>query len=116
MSQEVQIIAGILVLSQLVQAFLTFHNARKEASKPIDELRAADAKQIEAIGKLKRDVETLKNDVDKAFDKERALENNTLVLEKAILAIIEHELDGNHTAKLQESKQELEDIIFHKTK
>lgn len=116
MSQEVQIIAVILILSQLAQAFLTFRSARKEAVRPIDELRAADAKQVEAISKIKRDIETMKVDIDHAFDKYRALEQSTLVLEKAILALIEHELDGNHTAKLEESKQELEDIIFHKTK
>ena len=56
-------------------------------------------------------MDSLKTDVDKAFVKERTLENNTVVLEKAILALIEHELDGNHTAKLEESKKELEDII-----
>ena len=49
MTQEVQIIAVILVLSQLAQAFLTFRSAKKEATRPIDELKEADAKQVEAI-------------------------------------------------------------------
>lgn len=111
MSQELQVIAVILILSQLAQAFLTFRSARKEANRPIEELRSTDIQHAEAIGQIKRDIENINVDLDHAFNKYRALEQSTLVLEKAILAIIEHELDGNHTAKLQESKQELENII-----
>jgi hypothetical protein len=116
MSQGVEIIAGLILLGQVVNAFMTFHSARKEATKPIEELRDADTKQIENIAQIRREIEVMKTDIDHAFDKYRALEMNNLVLEKAILALIEHELDGNHTAKLQESKEELENLIWHKTK
>ena len=111
MSQEVQIIAGVLVLSQLVQAFLTFHNARKEATKPIEELKEADAKQVEEIVAMKRDITLMKEDINHAFDKERALEQNNLVLERGMLALLNHALTGNNEEEMENAKASLEKMV-----
>jgi hypothetical protein len=53
----------------------------------------------------------MKSDLNHAFDKARDMEKNSLVLQRGVLALIYHELDGNHTQVLEEAKKELEDII-----
>jgi len=111
MSQEFQVFAALILLAQVVNAFMTFRSARIEANKPLEELRQADAKQMESIGQLKNEVKNIKDDLDHAFDKERKLEQSTLVLERGMLALISHSIDGNHTKDLQEAKNELETVI-----
>lgn len=115
MSQEVEIIAGLILLSQVVNAFLTFHTARKEATKPWQDLKDTDIRQQEQIGEIKRDIQIMKSDLNHAFDKARDMEKNSLVLQRGVLALIYHELDGNHTQVLEEAKKELEDIIWKKS-
>jgi len=110
----VGILAAIMVLSQVAQAWLTIHNARKEAVAPLEELREHDRKQDIELGEMKRDIEDMKDDINKAFDKERALEKNNLIIERGMLALISHEIDGNHTKDLEDAKGELEKVVWGK--
>ena len=113
-NNSVGIIAAIMVISQVAQAWLTIHNARKEAVAPLENLREHNRKQDQEIGEIKRDITEMKEDIDKAFDKERALEKNNLIIERGMLALISHEIDGNHTKDLEEAKEELEKVVWNK--
>ena len=110
-TNAVNILATLLVVSQAINAFLTIKNFSKEMRKPIEELKARDSQLEKDYSELNCRMKSLKEDVDHAFDKQRTLEQNSLVLERSILALIMHELDGNHTQALTDARKELEDVI-----
>ena len=114
--QDIGLIAAILVIGQVANALLTLRNFRKEANQPMEDLKQTDRMLQDSIGQLRQELSILKKDVDHAFDKERELESNTLVLERGVLALIYHELDGNHTQVLEEAKVELERVVWNNHK
>lgn len=116
MTQEMEIFAGLIFLAQVANAILTLRTLRKEANQPLEDLKQTDRLLQESIGQLRQEVNTMKADLDHAFDKERELEKNNLVLQRGVLALIYHELDGNHTQVLEEAKTELEKVVWHKSK
>ena len=89
----------------------------------------------DAIKKLKEPAETQKthfNEIDKRLDGMEArmaehekyfdndkkhielLEEGNRVTQKALLALMSHSLDGNHTEELEEAKKQLHDYLLNK--
>lgn len=67
--------------------------------------------------RLKRHDEMLDNDNQrlKALEAWRAEKNDSeRLIMKALYAIMQHSLDGNHTQKIKDSMDELEKFIFNK--
>jgi len=75
--------------------------------------------QAERLGKLeitvtevKKDMETMKTDIDHAFDKIRENEASSRTSDRALLALLNHALNGNNQKEMEEVKRDLEQHIW----
>lgn len=101
----IQIIAaGIVLLGSAGGVVVTLY---RYARKPNDSQNA----------RLDKHDQLLDNDNQrlKALEAWRAEKNNSeRLIMKALYAIMQHSLDGNHTQKIKDSMDELEKFIFNK--
>lgn len=77
--------------------------------------------QTERLGKLegsmaevKKDIGTIKNDLNHAFDKIRETEASNRTSDRALLALLNHALDGNNKDEMEEVKRDLQQHIWKK--
>ena len=99
-------------LMQLIQIFLTIcggiitiGGACAIIFKVIDRHRKPDKNRDEMI---KKHSEQLDNDNRRL----KELENGNKVIMQALLAIMSHELDGNHTTQLQQAHDSLKEYLI----
>ena len=103
-------VAGVLTIFNLVDKIISWV---KEVKKPQTDLEARIAKLEKAVegeyrlifadyeARFKRDLERI-NEIEKS---------NKLV-QKSLLALMQHAIDGNNTTKLKEVADELNEYIF----
>ena len=99
--------AGVLTLFNLIDRIIQYANKPKETT---DE--------------LKRRIETLERKTDEDFkekfdnyDKElNAIKESTAVIQRGLLALLKHSIDGNNTDGLKESEKELTDYLTGKSR
>lgn len=99
-------------LTQLFQIFLamcgaiiTIGGAWAVIKGIKDKMKAPDT---ERDIQLKKHSEQLDNDNKRL----KALEEGNKVIMQAMLALMSHELDGNHTEQLQKAKKDLEEYLI----
>ena len=106
----VAVIAGVLAFIVLVgNAVKTMNDWRQHASKPTDDKIADHEQRISDLEECCSEVKgKLKADWDFQQDE---LEMNQLML-KSIKRLLQHAVDGNDTAKLQEMEQEIDEYLL----
>ena len=103
--KTVLIVAGILTLFNLVDRIIAYANKPKETT---DE--------------LKRRIEMLERKTDEEYkqkfdniDKEIAgLKESNTVIQRGLLALLKHSIDGNYTDGLKRAEEELTDYLTNK--
>ena len=103
---DLSVIKDIAYLVLFAISVYGFYKSQKEtASQPLSELRA----RVEALElKSKEHDRMLANDLIRLKD----IENGTRVTQKAILALLEHGLDGNNIDAMQKAKDELQSYLI----
>ena len=87
--------AGVLTLFNLVDKII---NASRQAKEPLDD--------------IKRRIDVLEQ---KDFEKRiEELEKGNRILQKSILALLKHSIDGNNTEGLKKAEEELSDYLTSK--
>ena len=97
----VVIAAGVLTLFNVIDKIVT---AVKSAKNPVDE--------------LKRRVDELERKIQESYPKYDAkiaeIENGNRVVQKSILALLKHSIDGNNVEALKEAESELSNFLINK--
>lgn len=87
--------AGVLTLFNLVDKII---NASRQAKEPLED--------------IKRRIDVLEQ---KDFEKRiEELEKGNRILQKSILALLKHSIDGNNTEGLKKAEEELSDYLTSK--
>lgn len=96
--------ACIVAVAGAIAAVMRFwkwaHKASDENAQSLDEVKkwlASDKKRIENLEK----------------NQTEAVEQNKLLL-KAVVCLMSHELDGNHTKQLAETRDKIQDYLIEK--
>jgi hypothetical protein len=114
-------IAMTFTITQLLQLFVTacaaFGTIAGAVVIVIKIVQYFKKPDIERDEHLKRHKEMLDNDNKrlKALEEERKVQDETnRIIMKSLLAIMSHELDGNHTDQLRVAKGELEEYLINR--
>ena len=70
-----------------------------------------DALEV-SVTEVKRDMTTIKHDLDHAFEKTREIEASSRTSDRALLALLNHSLYGNNQKEMEEVKRDLEQHIW----
>lgn len=103
--------AGLITLSAVVKIIVDIIKKLKEPVETQNE-------KFEQINSRMDKFEARMDEHDKYFDNDKKhielLEEGNRVTQKAILALMSHALDGNHTDELEEAKNKLHDYLLEK--
>ena len=94
-------------------AFLLICNAVERIVATVKIARAPEAKQREEINRLKADVADIKEKLQK--DKEALEDSNKAnhITQEALLALLEHGLNGNNVEQMTKAKDKLHDYLIN---
>lgn len=103
-SQVLALCSAVILISSSVQVIVNFISKVMAPTKTQNER----LEQIEAT--LSKHEEYFRRDLGK-FDH---MDNSTRVTQRAILALLEHSIDGNEVDALKKAKSELQDFLIDK--
>lgn len=103
--------AGLITLSAVVKIIV---DVVKKLKEPVD----TQNQKFDQINQRLDGIEAKMKDYEEYFDNDKKridlLQEGNRVTQKAILALMSHALDGNHTDKLEEAKNKLHDYLLEK--
>lgn len=95
-------------------AFLLIANAVSMIVKAVKAARAPNAKQDERLAAL----EAWRADVDRKLMNDNAhlanIDSDNRVTQRALLALLDHGIDGNNIEQMQHAKEELQDHLINR--
>lgn len=111
----VGVVAVLLLISQLINLFNSTATAKKNASAPLDAVRADVTKNKEDIVEMKHVLIDIKRDVDHAHEKiretESKLEKTTKAQSKAFLALLLWAKSGGQdSSKIDDAINEISEL------
>lgn len=83
-------------------------------AKAIGWIRLPEKHQDETLADHEKRISELERKTDSDYDDIKKLNKEVKMVLKAVLAIMKHELDGNHTSDLLESQKSIEDYLTEK--
>lgn len=102
------------VVLAAASAVVLLSNAAEKIVKAVQAARAPNVKQEERIKAL----EDWRKDVDKRHDKDSkhfaALDAGNRVTQLALLALLDHGIDGNNIDQMQHAKEELQTHLINR--
>lgn len=113
------VVAGVFAMA--IAGINAFGSAAEKVSKGIAFLKRPNTLQYEKIAKLEQflqqDNERLKNhetQLNALNTRMGTTESGTRVTQRALLALLDHAIDGNNTKGLVRSKEEIQDYLTNK--
>lgn len=98
----------------LVSAFILIATAIEKIAKAVKVAKAPNDRQNERLDAL----ETWRTDVDRklSVDNDRLgdIDNANRVTQRALLALLDHSIDGNNIEQMQHAKEELQDHLINR--
>ena len=110
--QAIGVAIGALLI--LAGAVTTIGGAAEKIIKVVKAAKAPNDQQNERLDVLENHVKEI--DGYLAVDKKRldAFENSNRVTQRALLALLEHGIDGNSVKRMQDSREELESYLINR--
>lgn len=111
-STTIVIVAGVLTVLNLVDKIIGWV---KELKKPQDDIESRVEKLEKAIeGEYKLIFADYEQRFKRDLDRINEMERSNKIVQKSLLALMQHAIDGNHTDKLKAVAEELNDYILSK--
>lgn len=95
-------------------AIVLLSNAAEKIGKAIQTAKAPNVKQDERLDKVEKHLEEV--DSFLAIDKKRldSLDEGNRATQKALLALLDHSIDGNNIKQMQEAKEDLQNYLINR--
>ena len=106
-----EIWAAILAVASAV---VLLSNAAEKIGKAIQTAKAPNARQDERLDKVEKHLEEV--DTFLAIDKKRldSLEEGNRATQRALLALLDHGIDGNNIKQMQDAKEALQSHLINR--
>lgn len=106
-----EIWAAILAVASAV---VLLSNAAEKIGKAIQTAKAPNARQDERLDKVEKHLEEV--DTFLATDKKRldSLEEGNRATQRALLALLDHGIDGNNIKQMQDAKEALQSHLINR--
>jgi hypothetical protein len=98
----------------VASAIVLLSNAAEKIGNGIRAAKAPNAKQDERLDRVEKHLEEVDGFLD--IDKKRldSIEEGNRATQRALLALLDHGIDGNNTKQMQHAKEELQNHLINR--
>ncbi len=95
-------------------ALVLLSNAAEKIAKAVQIAKAPNARQDERLDKVEKHLEEIDGYLE--TDKKRldGIEDGNRATQRALLALLDHGIDGNNIAQMQHAKEELQNHLINR--
>ena len=106
-----EIMTAVLAIAS---AIVLLSNAAEKIGKAIQTAKAPSARQDERLDRVEKHLEEVDSFLD--VDKKRldSIEEGNRATQRALLALLDHGIDGNNTKQMQYAKEELQNHLINR--
>ena len=109
---DLTISEGWALLLASVSAFLLLANAFSVLVKAWKTFKAPNENQNERIGKCEERLGKVEDKLENDHKRIAANDEGNRLLQKAMLALLDHGIDGNNIAQMQHAKEDLQNYLI----
>ena len=106
-----EIWTGVLAIAS---ATVLLINAAEKIAKVVQAAKAPNARQDEILAELQEWRKKVDQALAKDLDRFDALDNGERVTQRALLALLDHGIDGNNIDQMQRAKEELQNHLINR--
>lgn len=100
-------------IAAVLAAIVLISNAAEKIVQAVKAAKAPNDQQNERLNAL----ESWRNDVDRKLDRDndrlRDIDSGNRVTQRALLALLDHGIDGNNIKQMQDAKEALQDHLIN---
>ncbi len=104
---------GALFLG-IASAIVLLVNAGEKIAQIIKVLKAPNDRQDDRIGKLEKRLEEVENKLDNDHARFALIAEDNRVTQHALIALLDHGLDGNNLEQMREAKADLHNHLINR--
>ena len=101
-------------LLYISSAVVLFSNALEKIIKAYKTAKAPDLKQNERLQELEKWKEKVERRLSNDNDRLRDIEKGERATQRALLALLDHGIDGNNIKQMQDAKEELQNHLINR--
>ena len=101
-------------LLSISSAVVLFSNALEKIIKAYKTAKAPDLKQNERLQELEKWKEKVERRLSNDNDRLRDIEKGERATQRALLALLDHGIDGNNIKQMQDAKDELQNHLINR--
>lgn len=102
------------IVAWVAAAVVLLANAGEKIAKIVQTVRAPNAHQDERLNSLEKRMTEAEKRLDKGRHHFDAIDESNRVTQLALLALLDHGLDGNNKTQMQHAKEELQQHLINK--
>ena len=106
-----EICTGVLAVAS---AIVLLANAAEKIAKAVKAAKAPNARQDEILADLLEWKKKVDQALAKDLDRFNALDNGERVTQRALLALLDHGIDGNNIEQMRHAKEELQNHLINR--
>ena len=95
-------------------AFVLLANAAEKIAKAVQLAKAPSARQDERLDKVEKHMKEIDGFLAKDKLRLDSLEDGNRVTQRALLALLDHSIDGNNIKQMQEAKDALQNHLINR--
>lgn len=95
-------------------AFVLLSNAVEKVVKAYKTAKAPNVKQDERLADLEKWKENVERRLSNDNDRLREIEKGDRATQRALLALLDHGIDGNNIKQMQDAKEELQNHLINR--
>ena len=106
-----EIWTGVLAAAS---AFVLLSNAAEKIAKAVQAAKAPNARQDERLTELEEWRKGVDQSLARDLDRFKALDEGERVTQRALLALLDHGIDGNNIEQMQHAKEALQNHLINR--
>ena len=106
-----EIWTGVLAVAS---AFVLLSNAAEKIVKAVQAAKAPNARQDERLAELEEWRKGVDQSLARDLDRFKALDEGERVTQRALLALLDHGIDGNNIEQMQHAKEALQNHLINR--
>lgn len=106
------ILLVILLGGQIASSVRSMVALKKDADKPLDDVKNAVNKHSDQISSMQRSIEEIKADLTGIHSKDTKREHDEKAEQRAILALLNHAMTGNNEHEMEVAKNDLNEVVW----
>ena len=103
-----------LVLLAIASAIVLIANAIEKITKVVNVAKAPNDKQDERLNCIEGRLDTIERKLENDDHRLKDIKKGDHAMQRALLALLDHGIDGNNIKQMQDAKEELNDYLIEK--